>query len=219
MPDKPAYDWMEEEPAAAAAPAEPPLDHDGGEDERPGRRPTSEMDGHDRRRERTRMRKRMFLQLYRVNGIIAPAARGCDGEGGRGVSRDTVKYWRESDPDFARLMDEAWDDGMDMAEAELHRRAVIGWDEPVTFQGRLTYEPSDPSDPESPLRPVVVRKFSDTLLVQFMRAKRAKEYRDNATVQHEAKGGVLVVPGPVDQKSWEAAAEEAQAKHRRSTEA
>ena len=52
-----------------------------------------------------------------------------------GIPRRTVYDWRDADEAFARQWDEALDEGIDLLEAELHRRAFEGVERPVYYKG------------------------------------------------------------------------------------
>ena len=56
-----------------------------------------------------------------------------------GVDHSTAWRARRDDPEFAALVDEAMEVGVDRAEQEAFRRAVGGFEEPVVYQGQLTY--------------------------------------------------------------------------------
>ena len=53
-----------------------------------------------------------------------------------GVPRRSAYDWRENDEDFARRWDEALDEGIDLLEAELQRRAFEGTERPVFYKGQ-----------------------------------------------------------------------------------
>jgi hypothetical protein len=82
-----------------------------------------------------------------------------------GLARSTAYSWREQDAEFRQAWDEAVAEGLDRLEDEAHRRGVFGVKTPV-FQGgrRVGY----------------IQMYSDTLLVQSMRARLPMKYRDNA---------------------------------------
>ena len=57
-----------------------------------------------------------------------------------GVPRRTVYDWREADAAFADRWDEALEEGIDLLEAEVHRRAFEGVERPVYYKGERVGE-------------------------------------------------------------------------------
>ncbi len=80
-----------------------------------------------------------------------------------GVPRRTVYDWREADAAFARRWDEALEEGIDLLEAEAHRRAFEGVERPVYYKGERVGE---------------WRHYSDALATFLLRAHRPEKYRD-----------------------------------------
>ena len=76
--------------------------------------------------ERRPRRKTVFLEALvdTVNGILACRRAG--------IARRTAYDWREADAGFARKWDDAVDEGVDLLEAELHKRAFEGVERPDT---------------------------------------------------------------------------------------
>jgi hypothetical protein len=109
-----------------------------------------------------------FLAHYAAVGIIKSAADLT------GINRDTVDNWRKSDRVFAERMDRAKMDAADVAEAELRRRAIEGWTEPV-FQGGIEVG--------------TVRKFSDNMLALHIKALKPTEYRENIRAEVSGPDG------------------------------
>lgn len=136
-----------------------------------------------------------FLRAYSIRGIVK------DGCHAARVSRETVGYWREHDERFRKLCAAAEDEARDNIEAEAHRRAVVGFEEPVIYQGL----PTMVTDPETGKeRMLTVRKYSDQLMAIMLKGARPEKYRENHKVQVEGGGatGILVVPGPISQEAW-----------------
>lgn len=123
-----------------------------------------------------------FLRALGNVPVVREAARAA------GVTRSTAYKARKADPEFARAWDEALENGIDCAELEAFRRAVVGYEEPVVFQGRLTYiEARDPTAPGGVLlddngKPVLValtiRRYSDRLLEVILKGRRKSVYSD-----------------------------------------
>lgn len=136
-----------------------------------------------------------FLRAYSVRGIMK------DGCYAAGVSRQTIVHWRNTDERFKELLSAAEDEARDNIEAEAHRRAVVGFEEPVIYQGL----PTMVTDPETGKeRMLTVRKYSDQLMAIMLKGARPEKYRENHKVQVEGGGatGILVVPGPISQEAW-----------------
>lgn len=111
-----------------------------------------------------------------------------------GVSRDTVLKARKDDPDFAIAYDEAMEAGVDRAEQEAFRRAVVGFEEPVVHQGVLALryqhdeagrlildesgKPVPVIDGTGQPVPLTIRKHSDSLLSLVLKGRRKKVYAD-----------------------------------------
>ncbi len=93
-----------------------------------------------------------------------------------GVPRRTVYDWREADAAFADRWDEALEEGIDLLEAEVHRRAFEGVERPVYYKGERVGE---------------WRHYSDALATFLLRAHRPEKYRDapgaRAVAEEEAE--------------------------------
>jgi hypothetical protein len=97
------------------------------------------------------------------------------------------------------------EEGIDRAEQEAFKRAVVGFEEPVIDKGRLAYryervEAEDGSETYRPVLdehgqpvPLTVRKHSDTLLALFLKGRRKKVYADRTEVTGADGGPVQAV--------------------------
>lgn len=101
----------------------------------------------------------LFLEHLMEQGDIASACRSAE------LSLKNMRAYRRKHPEAEAAFKEALDIGTDAIESELHRRAVLGYLEPVFYKGR---------------RVNTIRKKSDILLM-FLLKKRRPEYRDNYT--------------------------------------
>src|SRR5690348_7167498 len=120
---------------------------------------------------------RAWLNSFAAHGNVSLACRDA------GIARDTYYSWIDKSRDerdeyrldgvpFHALAEHAAADAADALEAEVRRRAVDGYDEPVFYQGK----------------PVgAVRKFSDLLLI-FLTKKANPAFRDNYKVDHVHSG-------------------------------
>jgi len=128
--------------------------------------------------------KALFLLALAEVPVISHACKAA------GVNRVTAWRAREADEEFAKAWDEAMEEGVDRAEQEAFRRAVVGYEEPVVHQGRLSYlyERYVDDDGKEHYRPVLdangqpvpltVRKHSDALLALILKGRRKKVYAD-----------------------------------------
>jgi hypothetical protein len=94
-----------------------------------------------------------------------------------GVGRRTMYERRDADPEFAAAWMQAVDRGTDALEDEAVRRAHEGVDEPVFYQGTKCG---------------LVRKYSDTLLIFMLKARRPEKFKDRVANEHSGPNG-----GPV----------------------
>ena len=124
-----------------------------------------------------------------------------------GINRSTAYRAREADEEFDKAVADALEDGIDRAEQEAFRRAVIGFEEPVIDKGHLayrmqrvvgedgaaTYQPV--LDASGQPVPLTVRKHSDALLALILKGRRKAVYAERIE-QTGANGAPLV---PVDE--------------------
>ena len=113
-------------------------------------------------------RKRAFLHALADTVNVARACRKA------GIPRRTAYDWRDADPDFARRWNDALDDGIDLLEAELHRRAFEGVEKPVWHKGEQVG---------------TTRHYSDALAMFLLKAHRPERYRDNYRAPEAAPAG------------------------------
>jgi hypothetical protein len=109
--------------------------------------------------------KPAFLKAFAETGMVAAACKQAK------VSRSYVYEARQADPRFAQMWEDIEEATTDEMEREAYRRGVEGVDEPV-FQGKELVGH--------------VRKFSDTLLIFMLKARKPEKYRE--TTRHELTG-------------------------------
>ncbi len=131
-----------------------------------------------------------------------------------GIDRTTAWRAREADEAFAQAEQEAMEEGIDRAEAEAFRRGVVGFEEPVIYQGNVTPrmapmfdEDGEPiidelthtqrwgpvlDDKGQPV-PLTVRKHSDTMLALVLKGRRKKVYADRTELTGPEGGPVQQV--------------------------
>lgn len=106
-----------------------------------------------------------FLALLAEYGNVTRAAEESH------CSRVYLYTLKRTDPDFAKLWEEAAKVGAARLEDEARRRAIEGYEEPTFYQGQECGR---------------IRKYSDTLLICLLRAHHPEKYRDN--VRQEISG-------------------------------
>ncbi len=121
-----------------------------------------------------------FLGALSAGASITAACRSAD------LGRTTVYGWRASDDDFARSWDEAIEGGTDRLEDEAFRRAHDGVAEPVISGGRQVLDADG--------APLVVRRYSDNLLVTLLKARRPERFKDRLAA--DLRADVKVGPDP-----------------------
>lgn len=107
-------------------------------------------------KKRARSKKELFLDAFAEHGIVLKAAQAA------GVDRRTVYKWLEHDETFTFAYNQAKENARDVVRAEIHRRAIEGWDEEVYQLAQFAG---------------TVRKYSDTLLIFHAKALM-EEYRE-----------------------------------------
>ena len=126
--------------------------------------------------------KRVYLNTYREHGLHGMAAKAA------GVSRQCVEQHLEKDEGFKAERVRALADYRETIEHEIKRRAMEGWDEPVFYKGNEVG---------------VVHKYSDRML-ELHGKRHIPEYRDKQSIDLNATGGILVVPGTsMTAEEWE----------------
>lgn len=128
-----------------------------------------------------------FLGALAASGLICQASKLS------GASYQSLLRARKADEEFEAEVQTALSLYGETLQKEAHRRAVDGVEEPVYYKGKVVGH---------------VRRYSDRMLELCLKA-RVPQFRERATVDHNVRGGVLVVglaPKTVDE--WAAAHEE-----------
>jgi hypothetical protein len=112
-------------------------------------------------------KKAAFLEAYAECGNISVAAEHAD------INRASHYDWLESDPDYPQAFENAKAQAIEVLEAEAHRRAVKGVEEPV---GWYKGKPGG-----------TVRRYSDNLLMFLLKAAKPNTYRER--VEHTGPDG------------------------------
>jgi hypothetical protein len=93
----------------------------------------------------------LFLQVLEDTASPKQAAQVC------GISRRLAFEYKQNDLDFRRRWEQAIEVAMDALLDEAYRRACIGVDEPVIYQGQLSMTRDAATGEE---RPLTVRRHS-----------------------------------------------------------
>lgn len=99
----------------------------------------------------------VFFGMLAAGSSVAGACRAA------GYARSTVYDWRKGDAAFRDAWAHAREEGTDLLEDEAIRRASVGLEKPVYYQGRQIGTTRDPSD---------------RLLIFLLQARRPEIYRE-----------------------------------------
>ena len=111
--------------------------------------------------------KPLFLDTLRGTGNVRLSARNAN------VARQVVYRARDSSATFRADWDEALEEARELLEAEARRRAAIGVDEPVFYQGQVVGH---------------IRKYSDNLLMFLLKAHWPEKFRENVSIDQRVSG-------------------------------
>lgn len=125
---------------------------------------------------RTKLTPEKETQFFHVLAESANVTRAAEAIG---MARRYMYELRAEDPEFKAQWDAAVEMGTDSLEDEATRRAKEGWDEPVWYQGEQCG---------------TVKKYSDTLLIVQLKARRPEKYRDRTSTELTGKDGDPLIP-------------------------
>lgn len=120
-----------------------------------------------------------FLQVLEDTASPKQAAQVC------GISRRLAFEYKAKDLEFRRRWEQAIEVAMDALLDEAYRRACIGVDEPVIYQGQVAMA-RDVATGED--RPLTVRKHSDRLLEVMLKFRYGDQLADRLRVKVEDTG-------------------------------
>jgi hypothetical protein len=135
----------------------------------------SAHDRTDKKKKGRPWRKAFLVELKRHGNIVVACNK-------LGVGRRTVYDHRRRDPVFDQAVADAVDEALDMAEAELYRRAVQGEEHVMLHKGEPVLDPKTGE-------PIKFKRRSDLLLMFYLKAKRP-EFRENANIEGKIKAAV-----------------------------
>jgi hypothetical protein len=104
-----------------------------------------------------------FLKSFSITANMRAACMAA------GIDRSTVYYWQEHDTEFSLRFNIAEQEANDVIRAELFRRAVQGYEKPLTSMGKLVYNKDGKVETE--------KVYSDTLL-SLLAKSRLPEFRE-----------------------------------------
>ena len=113
-----------------------------------------------------------FIKALSKTGSVTKAAALA------GTSRTRVYELRNRDPGFAAAWEDAEEVAADRLEDEARRRAVEGVPEPLVSAGKLVRDDDG--------QPIMVRRFSDNLLLALIKARRPPPRERSVHVQFPA---------------------------------
>ena len=116
-----------------------------------------------------------FLQTFSMTANVRAACMKA------GIDRSQVYRWQEHDEAFSQRFKQAELDANDLIRAELFRRAVQGYDKPVTSFGKQVYVIDEHDKP----KPLMERVYSDNLLALLAKA-RMPEFREKSSMEVNA---------------------------------
>src|SRR5271156_4372552 len=119
----------------------------------------------------TRERRERFLKALADTGIVSLAVEIA------GTSRTRVYELRKRDTAFAKAWEEAEERAADALEAEAWRRAVAGVQEPLVSGGKVGRDDDG--------QPLAIRRYSDTLMLALLKARRPERFKDRAVIEHD----------------------------------
>lgn len=102
-----------------------------------------------------------------------------------GVPRVTVFDRKAKDPEFRKRWEAAMEIALDAMMDEGYRRAVLGVDEPVIYQGQLATYKDKVSGEDSPL---TVKRYSDRLLEVLLKHRYGDEMADRLRIKVDDTG-------------------------------
>ena len=133
-------------------------------------------------------KRKAFLAAFAKCGNVTLAAQKAK------VTRQIHYIWMR-DPTYREQYEAAREEACDLMVEEARRRAVEGWDEPVIYQGELSYpkrwNPETQQEEQSTI-PLAIRKFDSTLLMFLIKGARPDVYRDNWSGEVKHVGNIDV---------------------------
>jgi len=130
--------------------------------------------------------KAAFLRNYEAIGTVTGAA--VQG----GISRQHVYDWLEDDKEFAAAFGVSKERAVDLAEQELRRRGIAGYDKPVYQGGKKVG---------------IIREYSDACLIFYLKGRRKDIFGEKRELSGpdggpiKTDGGIIITYGADDSDS------------------
>lgn len=138
-------------------------------------------------------KQRAFLAAYAESASITKAAKAAK------VDRGAHYDWLETDPTYPPRFKAACDQFGDNTVAEMKRRAMDGWNEPVIYHGELCYVARQKKKKgedgaveivtERTTTPLTILKKSDRLLEKLAGAFKPELFRERVSAELTGKDG------------------------------
>jgi len=91
------------------------------------------------------------------------------------ISRAAVYERKKNDESFSQAWDDVIEKSVELAEQELYRRSVQGYNKPIFYKGVLVK---------------TIKEFSDRLLEFYLKSKRPEVYRERVDVNQNLSGNL-----------------------------
>jgi transposase-like protein len=134
----------------------------------------------DKRRKFTPARRAKFIQFVKETGLLAKSAQSV------GLSKAQLDKVRKQEPEFDDRVSQALDVYRDSLEAEIRRRGVEGYEEPI-YQGGVLVGHK--------------QRYSDRLL-EMLAKRHIPAFREKVDIDATVSGGVLIVSKPPSEEDW-----------------
>lgn len=121
----------------------------------------------------------LFLQVLEDTASPKQAAQVC------GISRRLAFEYKQNDLEFRTRWEKAIEVAMDALLDEAYRRACIGVDEPVIYQGQVAMTHDAKTGEE---RPLTVKRHSDRLLEVMLKFRYGDQMADRLKVKVDSVG-------------------------------
>lgn len=123
---------------------------------------------------RSKLREQKLAVFIKLLAECGNVSRAVQGAGMSNADRVSLYRIRRQDAEFAEAWDEAAAMGVMALEDEMRRRAFEGVEEPVIYKGKIAKDENGV--------PLVMRKYSDNLLMFALKGAKPDKYRDKPAV-------------------------------------
>ena len=134
--------------------------------------------------------KEQIIEMVRTGMFISEIAENVN------IAARTITMWRHRDREFGEAFADAESQYMDVLEKEAIRRAYSGVTEPVVSAGKLIMDP----DPEKAGKPLMVRRYSDNLMMFILRGRRRDVYGDKREIDSKHTVDVVGAKSELERK-------------------